>query len=162
MALDESPEWLAWRHAVLEISRLDGVPLESFISLPTTSPLRSAEDINNCLDLFENNIFDVVISVSESTRNPYFNMVTIDHARRATRLIGHSDFEPCRRQDAPCTFDITTVAYVVKSDFVIKKNGIFEGSVGAVVIPKERAIDIDTQIDFDFAEFLLKVKSING
>jgi CMP-N-acetylneuraminic acid synthetase len=161
LAADDSPEWLAWRHAILEISRLDNVPLESFISLPTTSPLRSADDINNCLNLFEKNLFDIVVTVTQSHCNPYFNMVSLDSDHNARVLLGKPGQIPFRRQDAPIVFDMTTIAYVAKSDFIIKKNGIFEGSVGAVEIPKERSIDIDTQVDFDFAEHIFKLKNAN-
>ena len=60
-----------------------------------------------------------------------------------------------RRQDAPKVYDMTTVAYVVTPDYVHKYNGIFEGLVRGVNIPPERAIDIDTPLDFKIAEFLL-------
>jgi N-acylneuraminate cytidylyltransferase len=50
---------------------------------------------------------------------------------------------------------MTTVCYVAKPDFIISHNSIFEGQVQAVRIPPERSIDIDTQLDFEIAEFLL-------
>jgi N-acylneuraminate cytidylyltransferase len=37
-------------------------------------------------------------------------------------------------------------------------NSIFEGRVGAVYVPIERAIDIDTMLDFQIAEYLLNLK----
>ncbi len=57
-----------------------------------------------------------------------------------------------RRQDAPAMFDITTVAYAARPDFVLSANGIFAGKVVAVVVPQERALDIDTPFDFRVAE----------
>jgi N-acylneuraminate cytidylyltransferase len=63
-----------------------------------------------------------------------------------------------RRQDAPKVFDMTTVAYIVDANFIIKHNGMFEGRVKSVVIPQERAIDIDNLIDFKVAECLLNQK----
>jgi N-acylneuraminate cytidylyltransferase len=59
-----------------------------------------------------------------------------------------------RRQDSPAIYDITTVAYVAKPSFVKKYNSLFEGRVKHVQIPSERAVDIDNQLDFDFAEFI--------
>jgi N-acylneuraminate cytidylyltransferase len=50
---------------------------------------------------------------------------------------------------------MTTVCYVVNSKFVMTHNSIFEGRVKAVHIPIERAIDIDTLLDFQIAEALL-------
>ena len=60
-----------------------------------------------------------------------------------------------RRQDSPKLYNMTTVAYVVKSKFIKESNGIFEGKVKSVIIPQERAIDIDNIFDFQFAESLL-------
>jgi len=51
---------------------------------------------------------------------------------------------------------MATVAYVVKPEFVLSRQSLFEGNVKAVQIPKERAIDIDTLFDFKIAEMLLK------
>jgi N-acylneuraminate cytidylyltransferase len=64
-----------------------------------------------------------------------------------------------RRQDTPEIFDLTTVCYVGKPSTILSKNSIFEGKVAGVEIPRERAIDIDTELDFQIAEFLFKSKA---
>ena len=53
---------------------------------------------------------------------------------------------------------MTTVAYVVNTDFILSGDGIFEARVRSVKIPKERAIDIDTLYDFKIAEYLISLK----
>jgi N-acylneuraminate cytidylyltransferase len=80
-------------------------------------------------------------------------MVTVDADGRA-RLVVTRDGSIDRRQDAPAVFDLTTVAYVASPSFVLRNGGLFEGRVGVVVIPKERAVDIDDEIDFAVAEML--------
>ena len=55
----------------------------------------------------------------------------------------------------PPVFDITSVAYAERPKFILEAKSMFEGRVRAVVVPAERAIDIDTELDFKFAEFLL-------
>jgi len=40
--------------------------------------------------------------------------------------------------------------------FVINSQGLFGGTLGSVVIPRERAIDIDTEFDFEIADYLLR------
>ena len=59
-------------------------------------------------------------------------------------------------------FDITTVAYVLRPEFVLNHNTIFDGTLRHVVVPHERAIDIDNQFDFDLAEFYLQKRSAKG
>lgn len=122
--------------------------------LPVTAPLRSINDVNNCIDLFEKGHTDSVITVSESNRSPYFNMTVNDNSGYASLVITPEN-QITRRQDTPKVYDMTTVAYVVNADFVKENNGIFEGRVKSITVPQERAVDIDTLIDFKIAECLL-------
>ena len=52
LAQDNSPEWLAWRHALEFLKESNGVYPEVMVSIPTTSPLRSLLDIENCINLY--------------------------------------------------------------------------------------------------------------
>ena len=61
---------------------------------------------------------------------------------------------PIRRQDAPSCYDLTTVCYVFKPEYIMKQKNLFSGKTGFVVIPKHRAIDIDDKIDYKIANFL--------
>jgi CMP-N-acetylneuraminic acid synthetase len=155
LARDDSPEWLAWRHALEYLHAHDHSMPEAMVSLPTTSPLRSSRDVERCLDKYETGDFDTVITVAEADRSPYFNMVRFN-ADHSVSLVIPSESCVTRRQDTPPVFDMTTVAYVANSAFVMSQEGVFSGRVGAVKIPRERAIDIDTLLDFKFAEFLLQ------
>jgi CMP-N-acetylneuraminic acid synthetase len=158
LATDYSPEWLSWRHGLNFLQKEMGTFPETFISIPTTSPLRTSQDLENCLNLFEKGIADVVITVTESRRNPYFNMVKLDIDGKA-RLVNATKSLLGGRQEAPIVHDMATVCYVAKSDFIISRNSIFEGKVYALSIPPERAIDIDTQLDFEIAEFLINKRN---
>lgn len=63
-----------------------------------------------------------------------------------------------RRQDAPLMFDITTVVYATTLGFVSTSSNIFAGRVGSVVVPAERAVDIDTELDLRIADYLFQQK----
>ncbi len=151
LATDTAPEWLAWQHAIRTL-REAGDPMEVFLSLPTTSPLRLPMDVECCLDSLTKDDADMVITVREAERNPYFNMVrqeTDGTVRLAAEGVYH------RRQDAPALYDITTVAYAARADFVLSAERIFDGRVRAVVVPRERALDIDTALDLAIGEVLI-------
>lgn len=154
LARDDSPEWLAWRHALKYLLDKDGALPEVMVSVPTTAPLRLPIDIENCLDQYEKGDADVVITVTDAHRSPYFNMVKTK-ADGTVGLVNPPQSAIARRQDAPAVFDMATVAYVVRSGFVMTHNATFEGRVRAVHVPTERAIDIDTLLDFQIAECLL-------
>jgi len=156
LATDDSPEWLSWQHAIKNSIYNDG-DFARFISLPTTSPLRIESDIKKCLDALKNKI-DIVITATVSKRSPWFNMTTIDSDGLTKLVIDDGTYE--RRQDTPICFDLSTAAYVSTPKFILNNNRIWEGNVATVIIPPERAIDIDTQLDLDFARFLSTRKNL--
>jgi CMP-N-acetylneuraminic acid synthetase len=157
LASDESPEWLSWQHALSYLRESDfGMP-EVMISLPATAPLRSVLDVENCLKEYLKGRRDVVVTVTDSQRNPYFNMVR-ENVDGSVELV-MQDSQISRRQDAPIVYDLTTVCYVANSEFVLSHNSIFEGRVGAVKVPRERSLDIDSLEDLKYAEFLINERN---
>jgi len=157
LAQDQSPEWLAWRHAIAWVEQNRG-PFDLFVSLPPTSPFRSVADVQACIDaLREDTAADLAITVTEASRSPYFNMVTTDQNGYAVLVIKSTD-GIARRQDAPEVFDITTVAYAARPSFVMGADRIFAGKVKAVAVPQERALDIDTPFDFMVAEAIASMR----
>lgn len=153
LAEDDTPELLAWQHG-LETLKKNNIECTKFVSIPTTAPLRRTDDVQACLDLFDESA-DLVITVSESHRNPFFNMVSMDH-ENFVKILNQNDDRYYRRQDVPTTYDVTTVAYVSRPEYIMSTNNLFDGRVKAVKIPNERSIDIDSEIDFRIAEIMLK------
>lgn len=154
---DDSPEWLAWRHALNFLLDKDGVLPEVMVSVPATAPMRLPIDIENCLDEYEKGDADVVITMTDAHRSPYFNMVK-NNDDGTVGLVIPPQSVISRRQDAPAVYDMATVAYVARPAFVMTHNATFEGRVRGVLVPLERAIDIDTFLDFQVAECLMKVR----
>ena len=148
LATDEAPEWLAWKHAVQKIKEEYG-DFDLFLSLPATAPLRLAEDVKECIAQIDQET-DVVITVTPSSRSPHFNMIYRKDSGESEIILGDSN--PVRRQDAPVVYDITTVAYVTRPSYILEKDGVFSGRVKSVVVPKDRAVDIDDELDFLIAE----------
>ena len=156
LAQDDSPEWLAWQHAVKWLGE-KGESFDIFVSLPATSPLRNKKDITQCLASLDEKT-DVVVGITEATRSPFFNMVKKDANGFIDVLINNENLYT-RRQDTPAIFDMTTVGYVSRSEFIENSTGIFDGQVKGIEIPAERALDIDTELDFEIAEFLMGKKN---
>ena len=144
LAGDTTPEWLVWQHAIAHLEMTDR-KFDYFLSLPPTAPLRFKEDILKCFKLISEDA-DVVITVSPANRNPYFNMVFREHDGTSSLVLKKNSIS--RRQEAPKVYDMTTAAYLSTPSFIKNNDGIFEGHVKSVIIPKERAIDIDDEIDY--------------
>jgi CMP-N-acetylneuraminic acid synthetase len=158
LAQDNTPEWLAWRHALNFIQQQEGGLPDAMVSVPATAPLRLPCDIEHCLDVFSEGRSDMVVTVTDAHRSPYFNMVKVLPDGSVGLVIPPAS-SVGRRQDVPVVFDMTTVAYVARPGFVLEQSGVFAGVVRHVHIPVERSIDIDTLIDFRIAECLLNERS---
>lgn len=154
---DRAPEMLAWRHALDFLQKVEGAMPDPFISVPATSPLRIPQDIDACIDEYNQKGSDVVLTVTPARRSPWFNMVVRDGDGRCSLVNDDGDGRRViRRQDAPEVFDITTVAYVARAAYVFDHDNLFSGKLSATVVPVERATDIDTLLDFEIADFLMR------
>jgi CMP-N-acetylneuraminic acid synthetase len=151
LASDSAPEWLAWRHAIEWVQSHRGA-FDIFVSLPATSPFRAVEDVEACIAILKDDAeTDAVITVKDAERSPYFNMVSLD-AQGYAGLVIKPQGNIVRRQDVPAVYDMTTVAYAARPQFVMQADKLFDGRIRAVRVPAERALDIDTPYDFMLAQ----------
>lgn len=155
LASDDSPEWLSWRHAIEWVREHYG-SFDQFVSLPTTCPLRSVEDVEAAISKRQAEQADMCISVTPANRSPYFNMVKERSKDHSIELVIQPEQGIFRRQDAPIVYDITTGVYATTPEFIMQHNAIFDGKVVAIVMPKQRAVDIDDIYDFKLAETILR------
>ncbi|KZC99064.1 acylneuraminate cytidylyltransferase [Thalassospira sp. MCCC 1A02898] len=155
LAADATPEILAWRHAIEQMPEIFSQDKQDvLVSLPATSPLRAPSDIDAAVKRHSEGDCDVVFAISPSLRSPYLNMVTINEDRLINVVI--SEGSSYRRQDVPCVYDITTSVYVANTDYVMSCDRLVDGKVGAIVVPQERALDIDTEYDLYLADIILR------
>ncbi len=153
LATDTAPKWGVWQHALAASEAITG-PVSAFLDLDCTSPLRLPEDINGALTLYETEHPDMVMSVCEARKNPYFNLVEPD----ATGALHVSKPLPggvWARQDAPVVYEHVGMVYVVDPRYLGHAKTIYEGRVIPYVLPAERCHDIDTPYDMRLVEFLL-------
>ena len=125
------------------------------IDLDATAPLRIVEDIINSFKQFKENDNDNLITAMPSRRSPYFNLVEQDENGKVY-LSKKLDNKIIRRQDAPKSYDMNASIYIWKRDIILNENSIFLEKTGLYVMPEERSIDIDTEFDFKFVDFLMK------
>jgi len=149
LAQDTSSEWLAWQHAIKVVEKKFG-RFERFLSLPATAPLRNQQDVERCLKRLDAET-DVVITMTSASHSPWFNMVQQKPTGNMCLLV---EGVYVRRQDAPVGYDMATVAYVLRPEFILEKQRLWDGRVKGVEIPPERAVDIDTPLDLEIARFL--------
>jgi N-acylneuraminate cytidylyltransferase len=149
---DTAREWDAWQHLLGWLDEQGELP-ELLLVVPCTAPLRHVDDLQRCVEAGRRRDVDVVLTVTPSHRNPWFNMVRLDDEGHA-HLVNEPAQRIHRRQDAPPVFDVGTVAFVVRPGYVLGATSLYDGRVATVEVPAERSLDIDTETDLAFAEFL--------
>ena len=123
LSTDSSPEIYAWRHAIDFLNNKLNIFPDYIVSVPTTSPLRRISDINKCLSLAIKNKLDMVFAITKSHKNPYFNMLL--EKKGKLKIAIKKNKKIFRRQDAPKSFDLTTVCYVFKPDYIKSNFNLF-------------------------------------
>jgi CMP-N,N'-diacetyllegionaminic acid synthase len=154
LATDTAGKWGVWQHALAASEALVG-PVDAFLDLDCTSPLRLPSDITDALGLFQDQHPDMVMSCCEARKNPYFNLVEPD----ATGALHVSKPLPggvVARQQAPVVYEHAASTYVVDPAYLKRSKGLWEGRVIPYLMPPERCVDIDTPFDFRLVKFLME------
>ena len=154
LAQDTSREWDSWVHMINHLLK-DNYQADYLLVVPCVAPLRTISDLEKCIDTAIETNADVVIAVSESHKNPWFNMVSVDPVTGSANLVLNPPKRINNRQEAPVVYDVSTVAFLIKCSYLLKADSIYEGDTRAVILPKNRCLDIDTEDDIKLAEYFL-------
>jgi len=145
------------KDALIKSEKYYNEKFDVVIDLDVTSPLREVRDIKKAYELFITKRYDNLFSVMPSRRSPYFNMVELADGK--VKLIKELPNKVLRRQDAPKTYDMNASIYIWKREVLLKNDTVFLDNTGIYVMPEERSIDIDSELDFEFVEFLIRKKN---
>ena len=126
------------------------------IYLQPTSPLRSSKDIISALLLMDEKKAKAIVSVCKIEHPPMWsNILPDDHS-----MIGFvkEDVVNKNRQDVDSYYRLNGAIYLACWNYIIENKSWFKEGSYAYVMPPERSVDIDTETDSSFAEFLLRRK----
>ena len=160
LATDQAAKLPVIRHCVIEVERISGQTFDVIVDLDATSPLRIPEDIERCVHLIEECSVSNVITGTPARRSPYFNLVEVNE-QGAVQLSKELDIPVIRRQDAPKCYDMNASIYVWARQALFENARLFTRETKLFVMPEERSIDIDSEIDFDFVELLMKRRVVH-
>ena len=154
LATDKAAKLPAIRHAFMEVEKHYGHQFDVLVDLDATSPLRKVEDIKAAYHQFlDEEDADILITASPCRKNPYFNMVEKVDGR--VRKVKELKPPPTRRQDAPAVYDMNASIYIWKRRALLEYDTLFTEKTSLYVMPEERSVDIDTELDWDFVEFMI-------
>ncbi len=150
ISLDSSPILENYKFALKYLEE-NGKDYKSFVALQPTSPFRNTEDINEAVNIFINNNVDSVISFVKENHPIEWNRLV----RKDKTFFEFMESPIYNRQIYNDIFRFNGAVYVFKKSLIMNNKMYSENSM-AYIMPASRSLDIDTEDDFLFAEFLME------
>lgn len=153
LATDTAGSHEVMLHALDYYERSHG-PVDCLILLQPTSPFRTAKHIKEALALYDATM-DMVVSVKETQANPYY---VLREENEQGWLQPSKPVVATRRQDVPTVYEINGAIYIIKVAALRQAKLSAFTKVKKYVMGERASHDIDTPLDWAFAEVLLHVK----
>ena len=134
-----------------ETENLKNIKYDMVVDCDITSPLRTVEDIETLIAKAGSFEYDVVFSVVESRRNPYFNMVK-ENRDGTVSLVVPSEYTA--RQQAPEIYDMNASLYAYKPEFLQTETMILHGKCGVTKMEDTAVLDLDHENDFELMQVI--------
>lgn len=150
---DTAGSWDVVREVIDRLKK-QGEEYDEIMLLQATSPLRTAADIVNSINLLHQKKGNAVVSLTECDHSPIwcntlpedFNMDNFDR----------EEYKNLPRQLLPRYYRYNGAIYLVTKEELYNIDHMFEHGCFAYIMPQERSIDIDTALDFIIAETIMK------
>ncbi|EKF54432.1 N-acylneuraminate cytidylyltransferase [Galbibacter marinus] len=139
------------------LNRLDdsnGSRINNVVILLPTSPLRTHTDVDNAIGLFIEKNADSVISFCEEHHPITWNK----HLSNDGRILPIFESRVANRQSEKKTYYPNGAVFVFKRE-MLEKGIYYSENTFAYLMDRTNSIDIDTQYDFQYAEFMLNIKT---
>jgi CMP-N-acetylneuraminic acid synthetase len=145
------------QHAVRHLSNTKEYWADIIVCLQPTSPLRSAQDIDQAVTLCVRTGADSVVSLCRADHHPYWMKKVVGN--RVYPLMEVDDEQYPRRQDLPPAYQLNGAVYVTRRHILLEQERLLGANTLAYIMPRERSVDIDTPIDLKLAELMMMGES---
>jgi N-acylneuraminate cytidylyltransferase/CMP-N,N'-diacetyllegionaminic acid synthase len=152
LATDRSSTMDVLVHALDFVGR-EGKAYDIVVLLQPTSPLRHHSDISGAIKFFFEKRALAVVSVCQTEHHPFWTNTLPDDG--CMKEFIRPEVENKARQDLPDYYRISGSLYVADVVSLLTERTFYGERTFAYIMPKERSVDIDSLMDFQFADFLL-------
>ncbi|MCZ7574935.1 MAG: acylneuraminate cytidylyltransferase family protein [Ardenticatenaceae bacterium] len=152
LAADDTPMAPVVQHVLSTLRSTEG-DYDYIVLLQPTAPLRTGNDIDGALSLLQASSADSVISLYQVEQGHPYYMYTVENDQPKPLMIVPPGVT--RRQQFPAIYVRNGAIYAVKRDILLEQHSFFGARTQAYIMPFLRSINIDTETDLLFAEFLL-------
>lgn len=153
LASDTASSWDVVKSVISKYADMQK-KFDAVMLLQPTVPFRSAEDICNAVKLLQQKDANAIVSVTMPAHSAFWSAELPEDAdmhvfhERMKYLVA--------RQKLPQQYILNGAIYLAKIPYLLASSDIYENKCYAYFMPRERSLDIDSQLDFDMCEFLMK------
>ena len=159
LARDDTPDLPVCQHALRWLMMHENYCPEIVVWLRPTSPLRTVQDINAAVRLLLETGADCVRSICPAEHHPYW-MKRLEGNRLLPFVEGVDESKYYRRQELPPAYRLNGAVDVTWCKRVVEDGKLFDGDMRGYLMPMERSVDLDSELDFALAELLLQRREL--
>jgi len=137
---------------VLDILRRENYIPKLIILLQPTSPLRNTDDINRATELFLKDKAEFLISVCPAEHPPCWGFMI---KNKYLKPIFEPKYLEMTRQDLPKSYMPNGAIYIFAPEVLSKYKSFHSNKTLPYIMPPERSVDIDNEMDFMLAELII-------
>jgi CMP-N,N'-diacetyllegionaminic acid synthase len=157
IAGDMSPSSQCIEEAIHKMKELYSKKFEYVVVLQPTSPCRNGRDIDSAISMLESKNADCVISVMQTDHPSDWTFDLKGDLSLAEFFKARNREVLSRSQDLPASYTLNGAIYICRTESFLENKSLFlESNSYAYTMDRESSVDIDSQFDFDFAEFLME------
>lgn len=124
---------------------------DNLILLQPTSPLRRVNDVTEALNLYKQNVQDLILSVTLAKENPYYTQLEEINGD----YINVKNHVYKTRQECPNVYNINGSIYIFNIQKFLEIQNLKKFRKRIFLMETQFSIDIDEPFDFKLAELLM-------
>ena len=155
LAQDNTPDLPVYKHVLFWLAENEDYHPDIIVWLRPTSPLRTVQDIESAIRLLIQTEADCVRSVSLAEHHPYW-MKRLDGDCLIPFMDGVDESKYYRRQLLPPVYRLNGAVDVSVCKTVLENEILYQGDIRGYIMPADRSVDLDNEIDFALAELLIQ------
>lgn len=159
LSSDNSPTVDTVLYTVKKLEESDGYIPDLICLLQCTTPLKTAEHIDGAIDKLILTGMDGIVSICETEAHPYWMQV---FSGDKLQYFMPQEKRITRRQDLPVVYKFNGAIWVVKTKVLLEEKSLIVRNQTGFVMKPEDSVDIDNELDFKFAELLIKEREVRG
>ena len=152
-SVDNATTWDAVKYVLSEYSKR-GQSFDTVTVLQPTSPLRTAHDIKNAFQFFEDKKANMISSVCKMDHSPLWSNTLPEDLSMTEFEDEQLTYLP--RQALPTYYRENGAIYILKVAHLLSATNIYKNKCFAYVMDQLHSVDIDCELDFWIAETIMK------